>query len=37
VCEKKYKKDGQVLSVKREETLKDDGKTEILETIDDGK
>lgn len=36
VIEKVYKKDGKLLSVKREEKLKDDGKVEITETIDNG-
>lgn len=36
VIEKIYKKDGKLLTVRREEKLKDDGKIEITETIDNG-
>lgn len=37
VIEKIYKKDGKLVSVKREEKLKDDGKVEITEVINNGK
>ena len=36
IAEKVYKKDGKLLKVTREEKLKDDGKVEITETIDNG-
>lgn len=37
MIEKIYKKDGKLVSVKREEKLKDDGKVEITEVINNGK
>ena len=37
VVEKVYRKDGQLLTVKREEKQKGNGKVEVTETIDNGK
>ena len=36
VVDKLYRKDGKLMNVRREERLRDDGRTEITETIDNG-